>query len=372
MTFHALVVDDNPDILEDVQDRLESLGHTCDLAETQADARKLLKQGSFSYALLDLEIPVRYGSPCRIDNGKNLLREICTARGFDDMPIIVMTAHGHSDPRLAVEVMKHRGATDFVMKPFSKAEPPLERVIEDVLRVTRRDHPGAKSHSELAQEPLPPQPFEEGELVFYETRIELCGVKICEGTGSGLVRSILDILRKKDSRGNFIALSGEELAQQAGGAMTRQNDIADAIRRLRRKLETSLLEEVNIRCTRLDVITNDRKYGYRLSSKITVRDADDVNNDANSRRDDVRNAVDNQPSDPASPCYDAKNPNGRQQWILSQLRSKGSMRKDEVFPGYENRFRLSKTTLERDLNVLRRRGVIRFDGEKRTGCWRCV
>lgn len=30
MTFHALAIDDDPAILEDVKDRLECLGHTCD------------------------------------------------------------------------------------------------------------------------------------------------------------------------------------------------------------------------------------------------------------------------------------------------------------------------------------------------------
>ncbi len=38
MTFHALVVDDDPEIREDVQDRLDSLGHTCDMAESQEAA----------------------------------------------------------------------------------------------------------------------------------------------------------------------------------------------------------------------------------------------------------------------------------------------------------------------------------------------
>lgn len=361
MTFHALVVDDNPDILEDVKDRLESLGHTCDLAETQADARTLLEHGRFSYALLDLEIPVRYGSPCRVGNGKNLLREFRSMRGLADVPVIVMTAHGHGSPRLAVDVMKHRGAVDFVMKPFSEADPPLERVIEDVLRVTHRDHPGAKSHSELARDPDPPQPFEEGEMVFAETRIELCGVRICDGVGSGLVRAILDILREKNSRGGFIALSGEELAQRAGGAMTRQNDVADAIRRLRAKIQTVLLEEANIRCTRRDVITNDRRYGYRLGGKITVRSADDVRND-----------VENEPNDRRIKPDDVRHPSARQEWILCELQAKDELRKDEVFPGYKKRFDLSKTTLERDLNALRCRGLIRFDGEKRTGRWRRV
>ena len=50
-----------------------------------------------------------------------------------------MTAHGHGSPKLAVDVMKHGGAVDFVCKPFSTADPPLERVIEDALVKLRED-----------------------------------------------------------------------------------------------------------------------------------------------------------------------------------------------------------------------------------------
>jgi DNA-binding response OmpR family regulator len=57
MKLHALVVDDSSDILEDVADRLESLGHTCDRVSCQNDAREHLEQNSYSYVLLDMEIP---------------------------------------------------------------------------------------------------------------------------------------------------------------------------------------------------------------------------------------------------------------------------------------------------------------------------
>jgi len=43
MSFHALVVDDNPGILDDVKDRLESMGHTCDCVSCQEKARILLE-----------------------------------------------------------------------------------------------------------------------------------------------------------------------------------------------------------------------------------------------------------------------------------------------------------------------------------------
>ncbi len=47
------------------------------------------------------------------------------------------------------------------------------------------------------------------------------------------------------------------------------------------------------------------------------------------------------------------------------------MRKGEIFRGYQQQFSRSKTTLERDLEELRQRGLMRFDGEKRTGSWGC-
>lgn len=387
--YHALIVEDSEGVIEQVQDRLESIGHTCDSAETQDEARKLLADRSYSYVLLDLEIPVRYGRLARIDNGKNLLREIRRTRGYEDVPIVVMTAHGHQSYRLSREVLRLGGADDFVAKPFLDGDQRLERAIADVLRSSGRDRPGAKSHSGLVPDPEPPRPFEAGEMVFSETRVELWGVKICGG--SGLMRAILEALRERDSRGRFVALSGEELAQRAGNAMTRQNDIADAVRRLRRRIQRVMLEQANVQCGCQDVVTNDRKYGYSLSRKIVVGDPDEVksdpndvrndahevNNDPNNGKNDVRsdpnevgNDVRKGPNDPKSPSGEVRNLDDRQQWVLAELQVKGEMRKGEVLRGYRKRFSRSKTTLERDLEGLRRRGLIQFDGEKRTGRWR--
>ena len=231
---------------------------------------------------------------------------------------------------------------------FLDGDQRLERAIADVLRSSGRDRPGAKFHSGLVPDPEPPRPFEAGEMVFSETRVELCGVKICGD--SGLMRAILEALRERDSRGRFVALSGEELAQRAGNAMTRQNDIADAVRRLRRRIEKVMLEQANVQCGHQDVIANDRKNGYSLADKITVRYGHEGASDAGAGH--VEELGD------------------RQQWILAELQANGEMRKGELFPGYRKRFGRSKTTLERDLEELRKRGLIEFDGEKRSGRWR--
>ena len=91
---------------------------------------------------------------------------------------------------------------------------------------------------------------------------------------------------------------------------------------------------------------------YSLSRKITVGGA--IGNDVNETVDDINS------------------PSARQLWILSELRGNDEMQKGEIFHAYQQQFSRSKTTLERDLEELRQRGLMRFDGEKRTGCWRCA
>jgi DNA-binding response OmpR family regulator len=135
MSPHALVIDDDPVILGDVRDRLESLGHSCDGADCQEAAQKCLKRRAYGYILLDMEIPVKYGRPARIQNGKNLLREIRAMKERQDVQIIVMTAHGRDGPELATEVLRGREerADDFVNKPFPVRGHTIEKAIMDAL-----------------------------------------------------------------------------------------------------------------------------------------------------------------------------------------------------------------------------------------------
>jgi len=96
-TFRALIVEDNPEIVEIVEDILRSLGHEFDAAFCQAEARELLAQKQHDYYLLDLEIPVETGrSLPRIQNGENLLREIIARRGTRHAP---RTGDHHDQPR---------------------------------------------------------------------------------------------------------------------------------------------------------------------------------------------------------------------------------------------------------------------------------
>ena len=359
MTYHALVIDDSPDVLDDVKDRLESIGHTCDCVTCLQCARDHLAKNSYSYVLLDLEIPVRYGRPSRILNGQNLLREIPATKGYEDVPIIVMTSHGHDSPDLAVEVLRGNSAMDYVKKPFPDKGHTLEGAIQDALAASGRSHPGAAKRSAAVKDE-PPQPFECGEMVFSEDRVELCEVKICGGSESGMIRRILDELRGKNAHGRYVRYSGSELAKRVD-CERGQNGVAEAVRDFRNSVCEVMLDEANIKMDRLyDIILNDRRYGYRLSSKITVRDADDpVNDPVNEQRDPV--------NDPLTGADDPEN-NERQQWALGQMHAGKEFRKADI----ADHFECSKETARRDLKDLRRRGMIEFIGPSKTGHWRLV
>lgn len=352
MTFHALAIDDDPAILDDVKDRLEGLGHTCDCVTCLQCAREYLAEKSYSYILLDLEIPVRYGRKSRIPNGQNLLREVRQMRGYGDIPIIVMTSHGHDTPDLAVEVLRCDGATDFVKKTFAASGHTLEKAIRDALATSGRSRLGAVKQSGLVTTESP-QPFEYGEMVFSPSRVELCEVKICGGPESGMIRRILDELRKTNRHGRFVRRSGSELADLVK-CERGQNGVAEAVAAFRTHVCGVMLDEASIKVNRLyDIILNDRTNGYRLASKITVRDADDPAS----------------PKPAATPrdltaVQDAEL-NPRQQWAMEQMAKNTQLRKAEIV----TEFRCSPTTAERDLRDLRRQGRVEFVGPAKTGHW---
>jgi len=370
MTFHALAVDDDPAVLDDVKDRLECLGHTCDCVTCMTCAREHLAGNTYSYILLDLQIPVRYGRKSRIPNGQNLLREIRSTKGYQDIPIIVMTTHGHDSPDLAVEVFRCDGASDFVKKPFPDSGHTLEKAVHDALAASGRSRPGAIKRSGAVKQ-KPPQPFECGEMVFSEDRVELCEVKICGGPESGMIRRILDELRHKNTHDRYVRYDGSELAKRVG-CDRGQNGVAEAVRDFRNSVCEVMQDEANVQMNRLhDIILNDRRYGYRLPSKITVRDADDPADDPQSESGDPPNDPVNERRDPVNaPLTVADDPanNERQQWALGRMHVGRELRKADV----ADHFECSKETARRDLKDLRRRGIIEFIGPSKTGYWRLV
>jgi DNA-binding NtrC family response regulator len=108
MNAKILVVDDDPDIVTMLCDRLEALGYQTMSASDGQKALELIEQETPRLMLLDLEMP-------RVA-GIDVLKRLAPLRktGYD-LPVVVMTAHGTI--HAAVAAMKE-GAYDFLTKPF--------------------------------------------------------------------------------------------------------------------------------------------------------------------------------------------------------------------------------------------------------------
>jgi signal transduction histidine kinase len=105
----ALVVDDDPDMLEVLGMRLQSMGLDVELAQSYRDAVSLLDGRSFDVALFDLRMEPLGGLK---------LMEAAHQRQ-PRLPVLIMTAHGTINN--AVEALRE-GAFDYLTKPFVPEE----------------------------------------------------------------------------------------------------------------------------------------------------------------------------------------------------------------------------------------------------------
>jgi DNA-binding NtrC family response regulator len=109
--MHAkiLIVDDDEDITTMLEDRLQASGYGTLVAGDGLQALEKVEQEAPHLMLLDLDMP-RLG-------GLDVLKRLPSVKHAEDIPVIVMTAHGSIEA--AVEAMKH-GAYDFLTKPLDK------------------------------------------------------------------------------------------------------------------------------------------------------------------------------------------------------------------------------------------------------------
>ena len=121
MQKKILVVDDDPDIVLMLTDRLEALGYATLAAGDGQRALELLESEEPGLVLLDLQMPRMTGLEV-LEQLANQEQAASQPRGATEQailanrpPIIVMTAHGTIQS--AVEAMKY-GAADFLTKPL--------------------------------------------------------------------------------------------------------------------------------------------------------------------------------------------------------------------------------------------------------------
>ncbi|NOS79054.1 MAG: sigma-54-dependent Fis family transcriptional regulator [Nitrospira sp.] len=134
MAAQILIVDDDPDILSGLKQRLEWMGHHTITAKDGAEALAAIQQESPSLVLLDLELPILSGIEVleRLNGrGKTIAQQAHATSektGHPIPPVIILTAYGTVNR--VVEAMK-LGACDFLTKPFDPDH--LGIVIQKVL-----------------------------------------------------------------------------------------------------------------------------------------------------------------------------------------------------------------------------------------------
>lgn len=147
----VLLVEDEPEMAEELSELLESFGYTVLLATTQKQALALVDKSEFCLALLDLQIPVdpKRRAPPSTEAGRTLIERVRdrfphrNERRKSCLPIVVLSgnAREHEDVMAAMDA----GADDFLKKPLSSSK----RALRDVLK-TWLANSGRDSHARCA------------------------------------------------------------------------------------------------------------------------------------------------------------------------------------------------------------------------------
>ncbi len=345
---HALVVDDDQGIIEDVRERLHSIGHVAVSVSCMDDARSSLEvKHDFDYVLLDLEIPTRFGRPSMIQHGLNLLSFLY--RTQPDLPVVVMTGHGHGSSDLPATTMRHGRPVDYLRKPFA-GPGDSHQTLEAAAKAA---HEQRLINLRGPVELLPPlQPFAGSprELVMEEDRITLCGVEVwCDRAVCDL-RAALEMLATKTKHGAWPRIRGTAINKDLGRETS--NPISKPIQRFRDACTARMREILQLSCGKYDVIADAKGGGYHLADHITVV---------------MRGAGE---SDAATAPLSTADPtlNPYQEWILAQLDAGEALRQRDIVAHFARDHgalvRRDESTIKRYLSELRERGLIETGADR--------
>lgn len=120
MGLRVLVADDEEDIREIIQDRLEACGFNVVTATNGAEALRKIATEKFDGVFLDVKMPEM--------TGIEVLEEV--RKGDTKLPIIIITSSTSRDAAIGSLA---KGANEFVLKPFEWEE--LKVKIEKVFNI---------------------------------------------------------------------------------------------------------------------------------------------------------------------------------------------------------------------------------------------
>lgn len=342
-TPNALVVDDDQDILVEVTERLEAIGHRSTGVNSVEDARVAMAQGGWDYMVLDLEIPMKFGRPNRVENGLALLGEVNQRDGH--LPVVVITAHGHESSDLAAAVISAGRPLDFIRKPFP-GPGHQQRTLEDAVRKAAEAQVRQRAGGRTA-----PTVFTEGALRFSPDRVELLDVAICGNEDSGLMRRILDQLRLSTGPDGWKGHTADALADKVGAAGGAS--VSSTIKAWRTRVVDLMHKRANYTLTETSIILSGSG-GYRLARGITAEEAAS------------EPAIAPSPAVQATPVLpEGVHWNERQVAIAVRLAGGATVRRKEL----EAEFGVSDKTLKRDLAVMKAKGLAVPQGNGSDHIW---
>jgi two-component system phosphate regulon response regulator OmpR len=204
---HLLVVDDDARLRALLQRFLAEQGFRVSVAADAAGARSQLAAMAFDLVVMDVMMPG--------ESGLELVEAM--RRGGNDVPVLMLTARGASDDRVAG--FEH-GADDYLAKPFDPRELALR-----IRTILRRATP-------VAAPVLPQAPVQLGPRWFDPERSELRGPEGTIRLTGGEAALLVALARRAGD-----VLSREEIAAALGTPEAGERAIDVQVTRLRRKIE---------------------------------------------------------------------------------------------------------------------------------------
>lgn len=349
----VLVVEDEPKIkTEAIDDCLSSLGHVSEWAQNQQDANAMLAVNEYDLILLDLQIPSRSNGKASAEFGKNLLNQIRARKGRAGIPVILMTAQ-HQDCVDLLTDLQEIGIDGSISKPFPPTGRTLAVVIEEVLDKYRRSRVVAQGN----KDDTPLAPFTGGVLGYHPHHIELCGETIARDSQRGYAWRILQLLREKNDRGNYLRYDSAKLANTLESNLA-QNTVIRSIKGLRDRITTAMAR-LGYNCKAEAVIANGGQ-GYHLTEGIHVEVFDDDGTCVGHANESGNKAPNGTAATPPLKLDD------KQRWVIARLASNGSLTRQDV----ENEFNISGRTAKRVLGEMSNASIIEFDRATHPGCYR--
>jgi DNA-binding response OmpR family regulator len=104
-----LLVDDDPDILEFLQELLEQEGYTVAITDKAEYVEKLYASGLPDLILIDVLLSGK--------DGRKIVKQLKSQEATRHVPVIMFSAHPSAE-----ETVRVAGADDFVAKPFELDE----------------------------------------------------------------------------------------------------------------------------------------------------------------------------------------------------------------------------------------------------------